>query len=79
MVYTLLMFRGKKWKRYAKKETVEERNHRRRSAAIKGHRTRRRRRLVYIHKLAENADEAISMELHKVFPVVNSSDVPENK
>jgi hypothetical protein len=73
------MFRGKKWLRYLKKqhETAEEIHARRRAAAIKGHKSRRKMRLLRAHKAAEDSGEAISIEVHNMFPVVHSSDPSE--
>lgn len=74
-VYTLLMFRGKKWERYAKKETSLEKYFRRRAAVIKGHKTRRLKRLL----LGRGVFGAATIASLGMLPVVNESDLPENK
>lgn len=86
MVYTLLMFRGKKW--IKKERRTPEEEHRMRSQAvkkswktrrskrilaassvgsIKAGKAKRKTRLLLQHHLAEDAGEAIFMELLDAF------------
>jgi hypothetical protein len=75
------MFRGKKWEIYWRKQhrTLEEVHARRRAASIKGHKTRRAMLRLRRHKLAEDAGEAISLELSNLYHMKHTSVLLENK